>query len=149
LWNEFFFSAPQLKRDPLDSTSTQMTRPVELTLWVLSAILAAAFFLLSGFYGWATILVWTVLVAPLTWRRHRQAALVGARWPPQSVVLPWGLALVLSLAAGVVPQLLPSSPTADASGWLAAALSWAALILSLGTILLVTYDASRQGARAV
>ena len=37
-----------------------MNRHLESSVWLVSALLAVAFFFVAGFYGWAAIILWSV-----------------------------------------------------------------------------------------
>jgi len=61
-----------------------MPRPVETALWLVGAILAIACYFLSVFYGWASVLVWTVIAFPLMVRRRTGARSLATRsWRPR------------------------------------------------------------------
>ena len=123
-----------------------MPRLLETTLWLLSAVLATVFYFVSGFYAWAAILVWTILVLPLALGRRRTASVAGQRWPPRPVIRMWAAALVASLAAGVVLTMVDSSSAAWV-GWIHFVLAWVAVLLSATVMVWVTYDrTTRSGA---
>ena len=114
----------------------------------MSALLAVAFFFLSGYYAWATVIVWTFLVLPLVLRSGRQARTVGERWPSGPLLRAWAAAVLLSLVAGIVPSFLTVNPGTGWIGILLAVSSWVAVILTALVVGRVTYERSRPGARA-
>ena len=115
-----------------------MTRSLERTCWILAALIAAGFFLLVGYYGWASLAIWTLLVLPLAIRKRREASASGHSWPAPPVLLAWGSGVVVCFLAGLFPLLVSAgSPPVSLA---IAAFSWIGAALSLGVITLVTYD---------
>jgi len=98
-----------------------MPRPVETALWLLSAILAIGCYFLSGFYGWATVLVWTVLVLPLVVIRQRRGVLA-RELLSRTLVRVWLVAVAASMLTGLGPLFRPRAPRI---------LEWAMVILAL------------------
>ena len=98
-----------------------MPRPVETALWLLSAILAVGCYFLSGFYGWATVLVWTVLVLPLVVIRQRRGV-VARELLSRTLVRVWLVAVAASMLTGFGPLFRPRAPRI---------LEWAMVILAL------------------
>jgi hypothetical protein len=123
-----------------------MVRPLQATYWLLSALIAIGFFVTSGFYGWAAILLWTVLVLPMAIQVRRAAKATTSSWPPRPILGAWLAALVTSFAAGLIPEVL--SPNSVPSlkwalgglGWALAGLGWVSVLLSSIVVCWATYD---------
>jgi hypothetical protein len=115
-----------------------MTRSLERICWILAALIAAGFFLLAGYYGWASLAIWTLLVLPLVLRKRRQLSASGHSWPATPVLLAWASGVAVSFFAGLGPLLVSAGSTLV--GLAIAAFSWIGAALSLGVIALVTYD---------
>jgi len=119
-----------------------MTRLVEVTFWLLSAAAAVAAAFLLGYFGWAAIIVWTTLVLPCAWYRHRRLA--SPSWPSPVLRQLWGIAVVFNLAWGLLPMLLvrfPAAPDADYPilGALFGGLAWIGIVLSAFVVGMVTW----------
>ena len=121
-----------------------MRRFMAITFWIFSAIAAVAFAIFFGFYGWAAILVWSVIVLPAAvYLRERQRD-----WPSPTVVRLWILAVSLNLAAGILPpvlsRLFSSSRLADVIGWVLVVLIWSGVVAALMVVASVTATAIRR-----
>jgi hypothetical protein len=121
-----------------------MRRFLAVTFWIFSAVAAVAFAVLFGFYGWAAILVWSVLVLPaaVSLREHQRD------WPSPTVVRLWILAVSLNLAAGILPpvfsRVFSSSRLAEVVGWLLVVLIWSGAVAAILVIASVTATAIRR-----
>jgi hypothetical protein len=125
-----------------------MIRFLSVLFWLLSAAGAVAFVFLSGFYGWAAILIWTVLVLPCTLYQRRQ---LDGKWPPPTMVRLWVIAITLNLAAGIVPPFasmvsLPQS-FANLLGWFLVVVMWSGLVAAVALLAYITSSAIRHSAR--
>ena len=122
-----------------------MSRILETVLWCLCGALAISCYFLAGFYGWASILVWTVAVVPLIlWRRRTKAS--GERWPSRLVVWIWMSAAVLSVLVGLGPLFRPRAPRVVE--WTMVVAAWVAFASSAFVVCRVTYEALARSRRA-
>jgi hypothetical protein len=114
----------------------------EQLYWLASAVLALGFFAGAGYYGWASIIIWTVLVSPGVVAAHRRAARRGARWPRPIWVRAWAFALVACTLAGVVPMLAAGRLRMFGAvvGWVFVTVSWAGALASLVVVWCVTQE---------
>jgi len=122
-----------------------MPRPVQTALWFFGAILAVGCYFLSGFYGWASVLVWTVVALPLIVLDRRRGA-ARKDWPSGAVVKMWVVAVALSVVVGFGSLFRPRSPAPVE--WAMVVLAWAGFITSAIVICRVTYEAVVRPRRA-
>ena len=124
---------------------SSMPRALEFILWFLSGALAIACYFLSGFYGWASILVWSVAALPLIVFRRRSSA-SGEQWPSRTLVRTWVIAAVLNVVVGFGPTFRPRAPRIVE--WTMVVLAWIAFVCSAVVISRITYEAVVRRARA-
>ena len=122
-----------------------MPRLIETVLWLLCAILAIGCYFLAGFYGWASILIWTVLALPLILMRRRRSRPSG-EWPSRPLVWIWIVAVALSVLVGFGPLFRPRAPRV--LEWTMVMLAWIGFISSAIVICRVTYEAVVRPARS-
>ena len=122
-----------------------MTRFLSLACWLVSAAIAIAFALWWGFYGWAAILIWTVLVLPCTLHLRRQ---LNGEWPSVTIVRLWAIAITMNLAAGILPPVLSVLTLPDTIGsvvgWVLVTVIWSGLVAAVLLLTAVTGSAIRH-----
>jgi len=122
-----------------------MVRLLSIAFWILSAALAVAFAVVFGLYGWAAILVWSVLVLPLTvYQRQR----LNRSWPSQSIRNLWILAVLLNIGAGILPPIVStlalSETVGSIVGWILVAVIWSGAVAALLVLVCMTAAAIRE-----
>jgi hypothetical protein len=122
-----------------------MPRPVETALWLSCAIVAIGCYFLSGFYGWASVLVWTVVAFPLI-VMHRRRSVVGTDWPSRALVRVWMVAVTASVLTGFGLLFRPRAPRVVE--WAMVVVAWTGFIASAVVISRVTYVAVVRPGRA-
>jgi len=66
-------------------------------------------YFLSGFYGWASVLVWTVLAFPLIVLQRRRRVM-GTDWPSRALVRVWIVAVGASVLTAFGPLVRARAP---------------------------------------
>jgi hypothetical protein len=117
-----------------------MIRALEAGLWMLGAGTAIAFYLLAGFYGWATVFVWTGVVFPVAlWSRSGDRVSTGL-WSSRAVLVWWCAACVASVLAGILPMIDVSARGASVQTVMVVGIGWIAALLSVVLISVVTIE---------
>ncbi len=122
-----------------------MPRAMEIALWFLCGALAIGCYFLSGFYGWASILVWTLAALPLILRHRRNNSSV-EQWPSRALLWTWLIAGVLSVLVGLGPFFRPRAPRIVE--WAMVVLAWIGVFCSALVICRITYEAVLRPRRA-
>ena len=122
-----------------------MSRVLSIAFWIFSAAAAVASSLLLGYYGWAAILIWTVLVLPCTLIQREQRK---GEWPSQTVRRLWAIAIIFNLVGGILPFFvsfvtLPGI-VGSVIGWILLSLIWGGLVAALAVVISVTGTAIRH-----
>jgi len=137
---------PQLKRDPLGSTrGDRVIRVLSIAFWLISAAAAVASAVLFGYFGWAAILFWTVLVLPCTLYQRRQ---MNGHWPSRTMLRLWAIAIGLNVVGGVVPPFFSVLTLPDGAGgvlgWILVTIIWSGVVASVMLLVWVTSTAIRH-----
>ena len=113
----------------------------------MAAALAVAFFFLSGYVGWATILVWSIPALLLRSRARRTLMPADPQWPRLRLRVAWLAAVSLSCLAGLPLYVLPpdrgasvAPPLATLIGGLYVIAAWVSGALTCGVIAVATYQ---------
>jgi hypothetical protein len=126
-----------------------MIRVLSIAFWIVSAAAAIASAVLFGYFGWAPILLWTVLVLPFTLYQRRQ---MNGHWPSPTMLRLWAIAIGLNVVGGIVPPFFSVLTLPDGAGtvlaWILVAVMWSGVVASVMLLLWVTGTAIRHaGAR--
>lgn len=119
---------------------------MERAVWIFLGVGSALFATIAGYYGWSTILFWSLLAWPLAARRRQEPPTPRGRWLAGHVSIAWVGALALSLVSGLLAGLDSSVLLGGGvasyvlqMSWFVT--SWAGGVLSIYVIIVVTHKA--------
>ena len=122
-----------------------MTRVLLISFWLFSAAVVVASSFLLGYFGWAAILIWTVLVLPCTLALRKQR---NDQWPSQTIRRLWAIAVISTLAGNIPPFIFSFLTLPEVIGrpigWILICLIWSGLVASLAVVISVTSTAIRH-----